>query len=59
METMIKENNIAMITTINEHFNETLKDFQTTLIKICEDMIAQQMSMINLNMINSIKVTLK
>ena len=59
METMIKENNIKMTTTINENFNEKLKYFQTTLIKTCEEMIAQQMSIINLNMINIIKVTLK
>ena len=59
METIIKENNIRMTTTINENFNEKLKDFQTTLIKTCEDMIAQQMSMIHLNMINIIKVTLE
>ena len=26
---MIKENNITMTTTINENFNETLKDFKT------------------------------
>ena len=55
---MIKENNIKMTTTINENFNDKLKEFQTTLIKTCEDMIAQQMSIINLNMINIIKVTL-
>ena len=59
METMIKENNIKMITTINENFNEKLKDFQTTIIKTCEEMIAQQMSIISLNMINIIKVTLE
>ena len=59
METIIKENNIKMTTTINEKFNEKLKDFQTTLIKICEEMIAQQMSIINLNMINIIEVTLE
>ena len=55
---MIKENNIEMKTTINENFNEKLKDFQTTLIKKREDMIAQQMRIINLIMINMIKVTL-
>ena len=59
METIIKENNITMTTTINENFNETLNDFQTTLIKTCEDMIAQQTSIINLNMINIIKVSLE
>ena len=56
---MIKENNIKMITIINENFNEKLKKNQTTLIKTCEEMIAQQMSIINLNMINIIKVTPK
>ena len=48
-----------MTTTINENFNDTLKDFQTTLIKICEDRIAQQMSIINLNIIYIIKVTIE
>ena len=47
-----------MTTTINESVNGTLKGFQTTLIKTCEDMIAQKMSIINLNMINTIKSTL-
>ena len=41
MERMIKENNIKMTTTINENFNEKLKDFQTTLMKKCEEIIAQ------------------
>ena len=59
METMIKENNIKMTSTINENFNDNLKDFQTTLLKKCEYMIAQQMSIINLNIINIIKVTLE
>ena len=54
METMIKENNFKMTTTINENFNEKLKDFQTILIKQYEEMIAQQMSIINLNMIKII-----
>ena len=58
METMIKENNLMMTSTINESVNETLKGFQTTLIKTCEDMIAQQICIINLNMINTIKATL-
>ena len=58
METMIKDNNLTMTTTINESVNETLKDFQTTLMKTCEEMIAKQMSIINLNMINTIKATL-
>ena len=59
METMITENNIKMTSTINENFNDNLKDFQTTLLKKCEYMIAQQMSIINLNIINIIKVTLE
>ena len=59
METNIKENNIKMTTIINENFNKKLKYFQTTLIKTCEDMIAQQMSIIHLNMINIIKVILE
>ena len=49
MKTMITENNIKMTTTINENFNEKIKDFQTTLIKTCEEMIAQQMSTITIN----------
>ena len=48
-----------MTTTINDNLNDKLKDFQTVLIKTCEEMIAQQMSVINLNMINVIKVTLE
>ena len=56
---MIKENNIKMTTTINENFNDTLKDFPKTLIKTCDDMIAQQISIINLNMINIIKIPLE
>ena len=48
-----------MTTTIKEHFNKKLKKIQTTLIKACEDMIAQKMSIIHLNMINIIKVTLE
>ena len=59
METMIKENNLKITTTINDNLNDKLKDFQTTLIKTCEEMIAHQMSVINLNMINIIKVTLE
>ena len=59
METMIKENDIEMTTTANENFNNTLKDFQTILIKTYEDMITQQISIINLNMIDIIKVTLE
>ena len=59
METMIKENNIKITTTINGNFNDKLNDFQTTLTKTCEDMNAQQMSIINFNMINIIKVTLE
>ena len=59
METMIKENNIKITTTINGNFNDKLNDFQTTLTKTCEDMNTQQMSIINFNMINIIKVTLE
>ena len=56
---MIKENNNKMTITINESVNETLIDFQNTLIKICEDMIAKQMSIINLNILNTTKATLE
>ena len=35
-----------------------LKDFQTTLMKTFEEMIAKQMSIINLNMIQTIQGTL-
>ena len=48
-----------MTTSINDNLNDKLKDFQTVLIKTCEEMIAQQMSVINLNMINIVKVTLE
>ena len=41
MKTMIKENNIKMTTTIKDNLNDKLKDFQTTLIKTCEEMIVQ------------------
>ena len=58
IETMIKQNNITITSTIKEGVNETLKGFQTILIKTCEDMIAQQICIINLNMINTIKATL-
>ena len=37
------------------NFNEKLKYFQTTLIKTCEEMIAQHISIIDLNMINIIE----
>ena len=56
---MIKENNITITTTINDNLNDKLKYFQTVLIKTCEEMIAQQISVIDLNMINIIKVTLE
>ena len=49
MKTMITENNIKMTTTINENFNEKFKDFQTTLIKTCEKMIAQQIRTTTIN----------
>ena len=48
-----------MTTTKNNNLNDKLKDFQTTFIKTCEEMIAQEMSVLHLNMINKIKVTLE
>ena len=54
MNKLIDENNKTMTTTLNENMNATLKEFQTTLMKTVEDMIAKQMSIINLNMINTI-----
>ena len=47
-----------MTKTLNENMNETLKKIQTTLMKTVEEMIAKQMSIINLNMINTIQGTL-
>ena len=47
-----------MTKTLNENINEKFKDFQTTLMKTVEEMIAKQMSIINLNMINIIQGTL-
>ena len=58
METMIKENITTMTTTIKESVDKILKEFQSVLLKTCEDMIAQQMSTIHINMINTITATL-
>ena len=48
MENLIKKNNTTMTTTIKDSIKDTLKELQTTMIKIVEEMIAQQMSIINL-----------
>ena len=37
--------------------NENLKEFQSTFVKTVEEMIPKQMSIINLNMINTIQRT--
>ena len=47
-----------MTTTWNDSINKTLKEFQSTLMKTVEEMIATQMSVINLNMIQTIQDTL-
>ena len=59
MENLIKKNNTTMTTTIKDSIKDTLKELQTTMIKIVEEMIAQQMSIINLDMINTIKALVK
>ena len=57
MKQLINENNITMTTNLNESMNENLKEFQSTLMKTVDD-IAKQMSVINLNMIQTIQSTL-
>ena len=47
-----------MTTTLNENINEQFKEFQNTLMKTVEVMIAKQMSIISLNMIQTIQETL-
>ena len=47
-----------MNTTWNDSINKTLKEFRSTLMKTVEEMIATQMSIINLNMIQTIQDTL-
>ena len=58
MKQPINENNNIMTKTLNENISEKFKEFQTTLMKTVEDMIAKQLSIINLNMINTIQGTL-
>ena len=58
MKQLINENNTTMTTTLNESMNETLKEFQSTLMKTVEELIAKQISVINLNMIQTIEGTL-
>ena len=58
MKELINENDNTMTKTLNENINENFKEFQTTLMKTVEDMIAKQLSIINLNMINTIQGTL-
>ena len=47
-----------MTKTLNENINEKFKEFQNTLMKTVEEMIAKQMSIINLNIIQTIQGTL-
>ena len=47
-----------MTTTIKESVTETLNQFQSILVKTCDDMITQQISTININIINTITTTL-
>ena len=58
MKQLINENNATMTTNLNESMNKTLKEFQSTLMKTVEAMIAKTMSVINLNMIQTIQGTL-
>ena len=58
MKQIINENNTTMTKTLNENINETFKEFQNTLMKTVEEMIAKQMSIISLNMIQTIQGTL-
>ena len=58
MKQLINENNATMTTNLNESMNKTLKEFQSTLMKTVEAMIAKTMSVINLNMIQNIQGTL-
>ena len=58
MKQLNNENNTTMTTTLNEHINEKFKEFQNTLMKTVEEMIAKQMTIINLNMIQTIQGTL-
>ena len=55
MKQLINENNTTMTTILNENINEKIKEFQTILMKTVEEMIAKQMSSINLNMIQTIQ----
>ena len=47
-----------MTANLNESMNENLKEFQSIFMKTVEEMIAKQMSMINLNMVQTIQNTL-
>ena len=58
MKQLNNENNTTMTTTLNEHINEKFKEFQNTLMKTVKEMIAKQMIIINLNMIQTIQGTL-
>ena len=58
MKQIINENNTTMTKTLNENINEPFKEFQNTLMKTVEEMIAKQMSIINLNIIQTIQGTL-
>ena len=44
-----------MTTTLNHSINETLKEFQSIQIKTVEKMITKQMSVINIDMIQTTK----
>ena len=48
MKKLIKENNNTTTTTVNDIVNETLMEFQTTLMKTVEVMIATRMRIVNL-----------
>ena len=48
MKKLIKENNNTTTTTVNDIVNETLMEYQTTLMKTVEVMIATRMRIVNL-----------
>ena len=59
MENITKENNNKTTTTINDSVNETIKRFQITIIKTVEEIIVKKMSIINLDIMKTIRTTLE
>ena len=58
MENLIKENNDKTTTAINSSTNEMLKVFQPTMLQNIEEFITKYMSIINMDMIDTIQSTL-